>query len=263
MQQNTPRLLVALISLMASVVLITILNFIYSEATGISIAADLLLGNHTHKLMPPYPFTIQNLMWLMFGLGCGELFICMKKSNLEIEQTKKQFLPEDDSTMLRANDLGEIYQRINTDKVTKFCYLQRLISRSILQFQGSRSVSQSATILDSSLELFQHEIDLSYTIIRYITWLIPTLGFIGTVVGIALSLHDAGVGLAIKSPPDPQVLVAMTGSLGIAFYTTLLALILSAILVLIMNIVQERQETSLNHSAQYCLDNLINRLYEK
>lgn len=43
----------------------------------------------------------------------------------------------------------------------------------------------------------------------------------------------------------------------------MLALIQSALLVLAQNQVQSREEGALNEAGQYCLDNLINRLYEK
>ena len=42
-----------------------------------------------------------------------------------------------------------------------------------------------------------------------------------------------------------------------------LALVMAAILVLIQHIVQAREEGALNEVGQYCLDNLINRLYEE
>ena len=49
------------------------------------------------------------------------------------------------------------------------------------------------SVLNSSLELYLHEIDLRYSIMRYLTWLIPSLGFIGTVMGIMFALQYAGV----------------------------------------------------------------------
>ena len=53
----------------------------------------------------------------------------------------------------------------------------------------------------------------------------------------------------------------MTKRLAVAFNTTLLALVMSAVLVLIQHLVQAREEGVLNEVGQYCLDNLINRLY--
>ena len=83
--------------------------------------------------------------------------------------------------------------------------------RCILQFQGSHSVNQANSLLNSSLELFQHELELKYAMLRYLVWLIPTLGFIGTVVGIAFALDYAA---NIEDPQDPTLLAEITGSAG-------------------------------------------------
>jgi biopolymer transport protein ExbB/TolQ len=95
--------------------------------------------------------------------------------------------------------------------------------------------------------------DVRYATMRYIVWVIPTIGFIGTVIGIALALAQVD-----PAAPDLKQLTAL---LGMSFYTTLVALCQSAILVLLMNLVQTREEMSLNAAGHYTLHNLINRLY--
>ncbi len=128
----------------------------------------------------------------------------------------------------------------------------------MLNFNLGQSVDQTNSLLNSSLELFLHELDLRYNMIRYITWLIPSLGFIGTVIGIMLALNYAGDRANVESP---EMLYQVTERLGVAFSTTLVALVMAAILVFLQNLIQGREENMLNKSGQYCLDNLINRLY--
>ena len=123
-------------------------------------------------------------------------------------------------------------------------------------------------MFNSTLELYQHEIDLRYNLLRYLVWLIPTLGFIGTVVGISLALNSIGTTFAEWRPQvdltelGPKLMAALTPKLGVAFYTTLLALLQTAVLMFAMHVVQGREERALNAIGQYCLDNLVNRLYE-
>ena len=250
------RLKVSGISLLGGIVSIAIMSLIFAHPD--SAAGAFLLDRHTENF--PYPFTIQNVMWLMFWVGCGELWVRFNQAKLEMEQMAKRYLPEDDEVMLRARDLGSFYQKVRPMAEEQTFYLQRLIMRCILQFQGSHSVNQANSLLNSSLELFQHELELKYAMLRYLVWLIPTLGFIGTVVGIAFALDYAA---NIENPQDPTLLAEITGRLGVAFYTTLLALVQSALLVFALHIAQSREEMALNQSGQYCLDNLINRLYEK
>lgn len=250
------RLVVFGISLVTGVLVVAALSFVLSSPD--SNAGAFLLDRHTESFM--YPFTIQNVMWLMFFIGSGELWVRFSQSNVEIDQVRKEYLPEDETAMLRAQDLGPVFERVKLGKGEQGLFLQRLIMRVILQFQASRSVNQANSLFNSSLELFQHELELKYNMLRYLVWLIPTLGFIGTVVGIAFALDYAA---GVEDPQDPTLLAEIAGRLGVAFYTTLLALIQSAILMFALHIAQGREEMSLNYSGQYCLDNLINRLYEK
>ena len=250
------RLLVVSISLALGMIFIAVMSSQFEHLD--SQVGAFLLDRHTENF--PYPFTVQNVMWLMFSVGCGELWVRFGQSNLELEQASRKYLPEDDETVLRAQDLGPLYKRVLPADGQPVFFLQRLIKRCILQFQASRSVDQTNSLLNSSLELFQHELELKYNMLRYLVWLIPTLGFIGTVVGIVFALDYAA---NVNNPQDPTLLAEVVRRLGVAFYTTLLALIQSALLVFGLHIAQGREEMSLNRSGQYCLDNLVNRLYEK
>ena len=204
-----------------------------------------------------YPFTIQNLMWLVFFGAMAEVAVRHWRAGVESEQIRKRLLPEDDETMLRLQDLGVIRSRVRGQE--EF-FLQRLVARCILQFQSSKSTDRANALLTSSLDLMQHEVDTRYSTLRYLVWVIPTIGFIGTVIGISAALNQAG---AADDYQDPALLGELTRSLGVAFYTTMLALIQSAVLVLAQNVAQAREEGALNRAGQYCIDNLINRLYEK
>ncbi len=247
------RITVFGISLIAGVVFLAVMSVIYTRESHLGIFLLDRAANY-------YPFTVQNTMWLMFWVGCGELYVRFHQSRLEVAQISKKYLPEDDEIMLEKEYLGPFYEKVRPVEGERIFFLPRLIARCILQFQGSRSIDQANSLLNSSLELFQHELELKYNMLRYLMWLIPTLGFIGTIMGIADALAYAA---SIGNPQDPTLLKEITKRLGVAFYTTLLALLQSAVLVFALHIAQGREEMALNRSGQYCLDNLINRLYEK
>jgi len=201
----------------------------------------------------PYPFTIQNLMHLIFFFGLGELFIRWRVATREKGILDQQYLPEDNETVLQAVDLGPIWRRVAGTFDAEHGFLPYLIDSCILQFQASHSTDQTVSVLNSNLELIAHRVDLRYSMLRYIVWVIPTVGFIGTVVGIATALTGID-----PEQPDLQML---TGKLGVAFNTTLVALMFSAILVFLLHVVQSQEEQSVNLAGSYCLRNLINRLY--
>lgn len=205
-----------------------------------------------------YPFSVQNFMWIAFFVGLGELGIRLATVLTEGRQIALGFLPEDDEVVLTAEDLPELYRNIKAARFANRCFLPRLLQRCILQFQASRSIEQSASLLNTSLEMFIHEIDLRYSLLRYLCWLIPSLGFIGTVVGIGHALAYAGLPGKFQ---DPNLLSEVTSRLAVSFDGTLLALLMASILVFLQTVVQSREEHTLNGAGQYCLDNLINRLY--
>ena len=259
------RVIVALGALLAGCVGVGLMTWALPKPeadSGEFSAAALLLDRGSAG----YPLTMQNAMWLMFFFGLGELWIRFRRACRETEQFRTGLLPEDDSSMLRAKDLAPIYQNVIRTGHARYHRLQRLIVRVVQQFQVSRSIDQANGLLNSSLELMQHEIDLKYNMLRYLVWFIPTLGFIGTVVGIALALSAASDLPNLHTAEAEEIsawFTAMTTKLGIAFSTTLVALVMSAVLVFLLHIVQGKEEIALNSAGQYCLDNLISRLYEE
>lgn len=108
-------------------------------------------------------------------------------------------------------------------------------------------------MLTSSLNLMSDQVDLRYQMLRYMAWLIPTIGFLGTVIGLSLALH--------LIDPANMDLGKVVGGLSVSFYTTLVALIASAMMAFVQHAVQEQEELALNAAGQYCLKNLINRVY--
>ena len=244
------RIITLLVSLVTALVVIALLTKILPPE-----AAAILLDIKRSS----WPVTVQNILWVVFFIGLGELSIRWRAGRLEASQIDRGYLPEDEETVLRpGEDMTPIYQKVRSSKYREICFVPRLIERCVLGFNLSHSADQTNSLLNSSLELYLHEIDLRYNMIRYITWLIPSLGFIGTVIGIMLALNYAGDRVNVESP---DMLYHVTERLGVAFSTTLLALVMASILVFILNIVQGKEENALNKAGQYCLDNLINRLY--
>jgi biopolymer transport protein ExbB/TolQ len=253
------RVTVALISVILAAIWILVIDLaLNTPAEGIRIV-DVLL-DRANEL---YPFTIQNLMWIFFFFGLGELWIRNQRGNIEAQQLGLRLLPEDEETLLRGKDLGSIVLSIRGAGSQRLYYLQELIMRTIQQFRLNDSVAQADSLLNTSLDLIHAELDIKYNMLRYISWLLPTLGFIGTVVGISLALGEAG---NMPEVTDGDAIKAwmglLTAKLGIAFNTTLVALLQSAVLVFLIHIVQAKEEEGVNRIGRYCLHNLINRLYE-
>ncbi len=239
----------AILSILAALTFIAILSFVLPEN---SYFATLIL-EHTTKSPFPYPFTIQNLLHLLFFLGLGELYVRYRSARLENELNQAHFLPEDEASVLTIDDLGAIRRRTIQYHEGESGFLPYMIDTAVLQLQSTRSVDQAVSVLSTNLELLGTKVDLRYAMIRYLAWVIPTMGFVGTVTHLGYAL--AGV------KPGQLSLTNVTTSLAIAFNTTLIALVESAIIVLLQNIIQAREEGAVSRAGEYCLRNLINRLY--
>lgn len=206
-----------------------------------------------------YPYSVQNIMWLIFCVGLGELLLRCLEARAERKELNHQYLPEDETTVLIKQALPKIYKKVSLARGADRTFLPHLIKRIITVFQTTNSVENASAVLNSSIELRNQDIDLDYSMIRYVMWVIPTFGFIGTVVGIALALNYAG---QPGKAQDPALLTELTLRLAIAFNTTLVALMMSAVLMLIMHVVQGFEERIITRCGHYCLDNLVNRLYK-
>lgn len=238
------RLFVFAFAIMAAIVFIGILRF----STGPMLQEILLDADATF-----WPFTVQNIMWVALFIGFGELALRWSAASDEESQRKRGYLPGNGKS-LDIDTLTNIRENILKRRFGQEAFLPRMITRTIDQYRVSGKEDQAISVLNSSLELYMHEIDLRYSILRYLTWLIPSLGFIGTVMGIMFALQYAGVPANAEAE---DFLYQVTSRLGVAFTTTLVALVMSAILVLVQSIVQSKEERALNEAGQYCLDNLI------
>ncbi len=239
---------------MASAAAIAILVIALLSAVLSGRPAQLLLDRNSSIFL--YPFTIQNLEHFFFFLALGELFVRWRVGAREMSFTRMGLLPEDPQTVLQAHDLSALRHRVANQSDGEHGFLPSLIDMCILQFQSGRSVDQTVAVMTSSLELIEHRVDMRYNLVRYLSWLVPTIGFIGTVIGLSTGLQAAAA-----NSGGPLDIGVVAGRLAVGFDTTLVALAESAIIVYLIHVMNEQEEKAVNLAGSYVLRNLINRLY--
>jgi biopolymer transport protein ExbB/TolQ len=129
---------------------------------------------------------------------------------------------------------------------------------------GKYAVSRSSQDVSETMRT-QADVDLgrlvtSMATVHYLAWAIPALGFLGTVRGLAMSLTMAGTD-KVNLPID-AFLSQATNHLNTAFDCTLVALALSLPIMFWIHAVQRDEESLVIDCQQYCLEHLLNRLYE-
>jgi biopolymer transport protein ExbB/TolQ len=237
------------LGVLAAIAVIGILSFALSGR-----AAVLVLDKPSRHFF--YPFTIQNLMHVVFFVGLSDLFVRWRIASREKAFLTVHYLPEDDKTVLVSRDLGPIRKRLIGEFDHENGFLPSLINLAVLQFQSSGSVEQAAGVMSQHLDLMSNRVDMRYGLVRFIAWVVPTLGFIGTVYSLGASLSTAGLSETLD-------LKEVAKTLGVGFDCTMVALVESAILVFLLHLVQEKEESAVNSAGDYTLRNLINRLYSE
>lgn len=101
-----------------------------------------------------------------------------------------------------------------------------------------------------------------FTVTRYILYLLPVIGFIGTVEGISKALMNISKVLPMVKELDGFLanLTGVTAALQIAFDSTLLALFLSAALMLIQTLVIRRSDDLLARVDGWIVEHALPRL---
>ncbi len=103
--------------------------------------------------------------------------------------------------------------------------------------------------------------DSSYSLCRVLIWAIPILGFIGTVMGLAVAVSGFGVlGGSAEISAIKTAIGQVTTGLGVAFDTTLLALLLTVILMFPLSFIQRNEENLFVELENYLDDMFIARL---
>src|SRR2546423_6349698 len=131
-------------------------------------AAVLILDKPSQHFM--YPFTIQNLMHIVFFVGLGELFVRWRIAAREERFLGKGYLPEDDQSVLGPEDLGPIRRQVAGQFDHEHGFLPSLINMAVLQFQSSSSVEQAAGIMNQHLELVSHRAGFRVGPGRVLAW---------------------------------------------------------------------------------------------
>jgi len=131
--------------------------------------------------------------------------------------------------------------------------LVRILMASLRRCVITNDVQNTSDAIESSVEALAVKQEAENSMIRYLIWAIPSIGFIGTVRGIGHALSQADQALAGD-------IAGMTNSLGVAFNSTLVALLISIGLMFLLHQLQRLQDSLVMDTQDYCEAFLLNRI---
>lgn len=129
----------------------------------------------------------------------------------------------------------------------------RTAKASLARFGATRNVQDSSEAGHALCQAEAERLDSELSMVRYIAWAIPAIGFIGTVRGIGDALSEAHKAVTGD-------IAGVTEGLGVAFNSTLIALLLSLFLMFLLHNLQQMQERVVLDSETYLDHRLLRNL---
>ena len=131
--------------------------------------------------------------------------------------------------------------------------LPRVLLSSLERFGSTRNVQDVSSVANTLCESEGERLESELSMIRYIAWAIPSVGFIGTVRGIGEALGQA------HRAVDGDI-AGVTQSLGTAFNSTFIALLISIFVMFLIHQLQLMQERQVFDTQTYIDHNLIRHM---
>ncbi|MFK7830985.1 MAG: MotA/TolQ/ExbB proton channel family protein [Congregibacter sp.] len=128
--------------------------------------------------------------------------------------------------------------------------LPRALMSALQRFATTSSIPAVSDTIREQCDVESDRLDSELSMVRYIAWAIPSIGFIGTVRGIGDAL-----GQAYKAVEGD--ISGVTVSLGVAFNSTFVALILSIVIMFCLHQLQLSQERLVLNCQRYADNRLM------
>ncbi|MCB0517049.1 MAG: MotA/TolQ/ExbB proton channel family protein [Chitinophagales bacterium] len=248
MQNNRPKYLFLSVVCAAIVVSICWFFYNYSDYPFIKRLAQVFGGAMPSGI-------IQFLTFILFFWGMFETYARLSRIKYERQSFSLNLLPEKEQWVLSPDDVNELkLKMIAYEKENKFL-MTDILKKASTKFRSNKSISDVMQIVTTQIKINAQKAEGGQSVIRYLVWAIPSMGFIGTILGIAESL-----GMADQAS-DPAILKDITNSMYVAFDTTLVALILSIVLMWYYYKLQENEEQLHTDMEEYILENFVNRIH--
>ncbi|MFM7057065.1 MAG: MotA/TolQ/ExbB proton channel family protein [Planctomycetota bacterium] len=134
-------------------------------------------------------------------------------------------------------------------KMTRSAVAQRLAD--VLQQVSLRPDAALDDHLRYLADLAVDRLHQSYQLVRTVTWAVPIMGFLGTVIGITMAIANVTPEQLDSSLPE------VTSGLAVAFDTTAQALGMSMVLVFATFLVERSEQSVLSDTEQFGIDVLL------
>jgi biopolymer transport protein ExbB/TolQ len=189
------------------------------------------------------------LIWALAIMGYKA-----RRSMSEQQLLGRRLLDIPDGTSVLPQDAREYSRSLEAlPEQEQDFLLPRTLLSALQRFATTGSIQAVSDTIKESCEVESDRLDSEMSMVRYIAWAIPSIGFIGTVRGIGDAL-----GQAYKAVEGD--ISGVTVSLGVAFNSTFVALVLSIIIMFCLHQLQLSQERLVLDCQRYADKRLLRHL---
>lgn len=180
----------------------------------------------------------------------------------EVRRQRRAFglnlLPTDEGARILPEDARPLARKVEHVTGRRPYVLANMIRLGLGKYAISKRAPDVAEVVRTQADVEAARLVSSMGTVHYLAWAIPAIGFVGTVRGLAGAFGMAGVTDLDMTTFTRQA----TDQLKIAFDCTLVALLLSLVLVYLIHVVQRAEETLVADAQEYCQEHLLLRLYD-
>ena len=189
------------------------------------------------------------MLWALAIMGFKGAGILRQRGLLD-----ENLIPLAEGVRILPEDTRELSRQIQAlPEGQGSALLPRALLAGLQRFGSTRNIQDVANAVRAYCDAEGERLESELSMIRYIAWAIPSIGFLGTVRGIGDALNQAHQ--AIEGN-----IFGVTRSLGVAFNSTLVALLVSLLLMFILHQLQLLQERTILETESYCEEKLTQRL---
>lgn len=211
-------------------------------------------------------WTKERLVRLFIGPEQVLCYVCAVWTGLilqsryrEVLRQRKAFgldlLPTEEGARILPEDARPLSRKVEQLTSGRPFVLANMIRLGLGKFAISKSAPDVAEVVRNQADVEMARFTATMSTVNYLAWAIPAIGFVGTVRGLggAFGVSDDNIKRFTDQAKE---------QLNIAFDCTLVALILSLVVMYFLHAVQRAEETLVTDSQQYCQEHLLLRLYD-
>lgn len=177
----------------------------------------------------------------------------------EVLRQRKAFgmdlLPTEEGARILPEDARPLARKVEQVTGGKPFILANMIRLGLGKFAISKSAPDVGEVVRNQADVELSRLVTGMSTVNYLVWAIPAIGFVGTVRGL-------GGAFGASAPQIEAFTEQAKDQLKIAFDCTLVALLLSLVVMYFVHAVQRAEETLVTDAQQYCQEHLLLRLYD-